>query len=493
MRAEHAGIGVTNGPTTGQRLDSTNRALQASWRAAAGGRIHRGGFSFRQDSLGALADSLAPFTMITGQLATGGDELAANRRRSEAWVIKHVVEAGAGKWIAGAEGRSEMVSDERAPNPQGRIQFSALDARTATWIVSRERSAAAVRTTSAALFAERVAVNTQRVTVRGGVRLDWQHRAGAIVSPRVVAAARFSAVQLSGGAGLFVQTWSPDLFVAAAERDGTHGKTFVVHDIPAGAIEGIDPSSGEDLRTVLGPGFERRRDLVVRAGIQRRFGRLQMGIEHTWTRGQSLSGAERERDATGLVDRISSDRMLRRHQTYVRASVRRSTDAIVAYYQHVWSFDDSDGPFVPPARQGDVSGEWARSAGVARHAAGVTGALRMPGQVRVSVTAEVRTGAAYTVLTGYDTEGLAVFTDRGGRPRNAGSLPAFGKVSLSASRRLSVPRAAWLTFDVGVRADNVTNHRNVTSVGRVAGAPTLGLPLDATAGRSIRFWASLAR
>jgi len=80
MHADHAGIGVTNGPTTGQRLDSTNRALQASWRAAAGGRIHRGGFSFQQDSLGALADSLAPFTMITGQLATGGDELAANRR-----------------------------------------------------------------------------------------------------------------------------------------------------------------------------------------------------------------------------------------------------------------------------------------------------------------------------------------------------------------------------------------------------------------------------
>jgi len=193
------------------------------------------------------------------------------------------------------------------------------------------------------------------------------------------------------------------------------------------------------------------------------------------------------------VDRISSDRTLRRHQTYVRASVRRRTDTIVAYYQHVWSFDDSDGPFVPPARQGDVIGEWARSAGVARHAAGVTGGLRLPGQIRVSLTAEARTGTAYTVLTGYDPEGLAVFTDRGGRPRNAGSLPAFCKVSLSASRRLSVPRAAWLTFDVGVRADNATDHRNVTSVGRVAGTPTFGVPLDATAGRSIRFWASLAR
>lgn len=496
LQADHAGIGGTNGPTTGQCLDSRNRRLQASWRVAAGDRIHRGGVSFTQDRLGVVADSLAPLVMLTEQLAVGGDELAANARRSDAWAVKHVVETGAGKWTAGVEGRSEIVSDERMPNPHGRLQISTNDARTATWIVSNGRSAAAARTTSAALFAEQLTVHTPRLTLRTGLRVDWQNRAGAFVSPRVVAAARVAGFQLTGGAGVFVQAWSPDLFVLAAERDGTRGATFVVHDVPIDGIDGSDrvnPVTGESLRTVLGPGFAPRRDLVVRAGVQRRFGLLQTGVEHTWTRGASLPGGERDRDSTGLVDRVNSDRALRRHQTYARSSFGRGADSIAAYYRHVWSFDDSDGPFVPPARQGDVDGEWAPSIGVARHAAGVTAAARLPGQIRLWLTVEARRGTAYTVLTGDDPEGLAVFTDRGGRPRHGGTLPPFRKVSLSVSRTVRIPRAAWLAFDVGVRADNVTNHLNVTGVGRVVGTPAFGLPIDAAAGRSIRFWASLAR
>ena len=491
MQADHAGIGGTNGPTTGQRLDSRNQRLQASWRVAAGGGIHRGGLTFTRDRLSAVADSTAPLMMLTEQFVTGGDELATNARRSVAWAVKHVVEAGT--WTAGVEGRSERVADERVPNPQGRVQFTAMDARTATWIVSRGRASAAVRETSAALFVEHLTVNTPLWTMRSGLRMDWQDRAGALVSPRVVVAARVSGVQLSGGAGLFVQSWSPDLFVLAAERAGTESPTFVVHDVPGGSIERVSADSGERLRTAFSSVFERRRDLIVRAGIQRRVGPLQTGVEHTWTRGESLSGAERTRDAVGLVDVISSDRSLRRQQTHVRSSLRRGTDSISAYYEHTWSFDDSDGPWMSPARQGDVGGEWAPSAGVARHAAGLTGATRLPAQIQVFLSMEARSGSAYTVFSGSDPEGLAVFTDRGGRPRNTGRLPSFQKVSLSLSRTVRIPRAAWLVFDVGVRADNLTNHLNVMSVGRVIGTSGFGLPIDATAGRSIRFWMTLAR
>ncbi len=493
MQTDHAGIGGTNGPTTGQGIDSRDRSLQASWRVADGGRIHRGGFSFRQDTLDAVADSPAPLTMITGQLVTGGDEVAANTRHSETWTIKHVVETSAGTWKAGIEGASQMVGDERVPNPQGRLQFSGVDAATATWIVSRGRSAARMRATSTALFAEQLAVNTPRVTLRSGLRFDWQHGAGVMVSPRVVATARVAAFQVSGGAGLFVQAWSPDLFVIAAERDGTQGTTFVVHDVPAGAVEGIDTVSGEELRSVIQPGFDRRRDLVVRAGLQRRIGPLQTGIEHTWTRGGSLPGAVRDRDAGGLVDRISSDRTLRRHQTQLRASVHRGATVIVASYQHAWSFDDSDGPVVTAARQGDVRGEWGRSIGAVRHALGVTALVRLPQQIRGALTLEARSGMPYTLLTGLDVERLGAFTDRGGRPRNSGTLPSFRKASVSASRTIHIQSIPWLVFDVGLRADNLTNRRNVTSVGRAVGTPMFGIPLDATAGRSVRLWASLAR
>lgn len=493
LGTDHAGIGGTNGPTTGQRLDSRDRAVQASWRVADRNLTQRGGISFRSGSLEAVADSPAPATVITGQQTTGGDELASSERRSEGWALKHVVESRSGTWMAGAEAGTEWVSDDGVPNPMGRLQFTSLNDDTATWIVSRGRSAAAARTTSAAIFGERLAVNAPRFTLRSGVRIDWYSRDGLIVSPRVVASARVSGFQVSGGAGLFAQAWSPDLFAMAAQRDGTRGETFVVRDVVPGSIRSIGPADGESLRVVMAPGFERRKELVVRAGLQRRAGPIQTGIEHTWTRSESLPGASRERDAIGLVDRISSDRSRRRHQTHIRASARSGMQALTAYYQHAWSFDDSDGPLASPARAGDVRGEWARSAGVPRHTFGASGSLQVPYRIRTALTVEARSATPYNILTGLDADGMATFNDRGGRPRNSGSLPAFWKVSLSASRTVRIPQVSWLAFDLGVRADNLTNRRNVTSLGRVLGSPSFGQPIDASAGRSIRVWASLAR
>lgn len=201
----------------------------------------------------------------------------------------------------------------------------------------------------------------------------------------------------------------------------------------------------------------------------------------------------RERDGADLVDVISSGRSLQRHQTHLRASLRRHANAIVAHYQHAWSFDDSQAALALPARQADVSGEWARSSGVPRHAVDVTATLRLPRQIRMSLLAEARVGTPYMILTGRDVDRLAAFTDRGGLPRNAGTLPPYRRISVSASRLIRAPRVAWLVFDVGMRADNLTNRRNVTSIGYILDSPMFGVPLAAAPGRSIRVWASLAR
>jgi hypothetical protein len=119
--------------------------------------------------------------------------------------------------------------------------------------------------------------------------------------------------------------------------------------------------------------------------------------------------------------------------------------------------------------------------------------VRLPYQIRLSLSGDASTGLSYTILTGRDADGLATFNDRGGRPRHSGILPPSRKVSLFASRTVRMTSVKWLAFDVGVRADNLTNHRNVTSVGHVAGTRMFGLPLNATPGRSIRFWATFAR
>ena len=493
VHASHAGIGGADGPTTGQRIDSANRAFQASWRIADGSRVHRGGVSLIRDRHEAVADSAEPLTRVTGQLVTGGDELAASAQRDAAWTLKHVISSGEGTWKAGFEGSREKASDARTPNPRGRFQLDAVDAATGTWIVGLGESAATAHATSAAVFAERLAVSTVRATVRGGVRADWQNGAGVMVAPRVLAVARVRGFQLSGGAGLFVQRWSPNLFTAAALADGSTATTLVLHDVSAAAIAAIGSASGEPLRAVILPGFERRRDLIVRGGIRRSVGPLDAGVEHTWTRGESLAGAVRARDGAGLVDALASDRKLRRHQSHVRASMRRRANVIIAHYQHTWSRDGSDGAFVLPARAGDIAGEWGPSSGVPRHAGSVTAVLRLPLQARLSLAAEGHAGMPYTIITGRDADGLATFTDRGGRPRNDGVLPPSFKLSLFVARTVRIAALKWLAFDAGMRADNLTNHRNITSVGTVAGTPMFGLPLDAAPGRSIRFWVALAR
>jgi hypothetical protein len=494
MQSKHSGVGGFHGPTTGQHLTTAGRSLQSSWRIADATRIQRGGFLLRTDRLHATADSTAPFTVITAQFRSGGDETAASERRSTGWTVKHVVDAAAGRrpWRIGGQVDREAVGDERAMNPLGRLQFPAAGAPTATWIVTSGLQAAEVTTAAVALFGEQLAVNTRRATLRGGLRLDWQHSDGLVVSPRIAAAARIADFQVSGGAGLFVQTWGPDVFVAAAQTGGTRSTTRVLQNVAPDALDAIDPAAGERLRTVMDGAFERRRDLVLRGGVQRRVGILQTGIEHTWTRGESLPGAMRYRDA-GLVDRIDSDRRLRRHQTHARASLRRGVHSLVAHYTYARSVDNSDGPFGAPAAPGDVEGEWGPSSGVPRHSEGVTAMLRLPHAIRLSVALDGRSGLPYNIVTGRDAGGLATFTDRGGLARNAGVLPPARNLSMYASRTVRLRPIKRLAFDVGVRADNITNRRNITSVGRAIGSPVFGLPLTASPGRSIRFWAALAR
>ncbi len=491
--ARHAGIGGTRGPTTGLRLESASRALQATWRIGAGARVHRGGWSVTHQRLDAAAESLDAAVRIVGQLTTGGNPLAGEARRASALSVKHVVEGGSGRWKLGAEGHHDTVSNTRVPNAFGRLHASTLDAATGTWIVTRGTSTASATATSAALFAERAAVDTPRLSARWGVRADWQNGDGTYVSPRVLVAARVAGFQVSGGAGTFVQRWFPDLLIAAAHSAAAGSITYVAPDIPIGSVEERDPAMGVAMRTVMGANFERRRDLIVRGGLHRRVGAVQAGVEHTWTRGQSLAGTTRERHALGLLDTVESNRRLRLHQTHASATFRLGAGSVAAYYQHARAFDDGGGLLAAPVRRGDVAAEWGRSSGVPRHAAGVTAMLPLPWHVRMSVSAQGHAGIPFTVITGRDAGDLATFSDRAGRARNDGVLPPSFRASVFLARTVRIPGLNGLAFDVGIRADNLTDHRNVTSVGPVAGTGMFGRPLDASPGRSVQFWATLAR
>jgi hypothetical protein len=481
MTASHAGVGGWNAPTTGQATGTAGRSLQVGWKIAHGTRVERGGILARRDRLDASADSDASLTIVTAQGRTGGSETMSDAHRGAAWTLTDVLEdsTSAHPWKAGVEATRTSVSDERVMNPGGRLQLPWPDADEGALTVTRGTERGRATAQYAAIFGERVAFRSVRALVRAGARIDGQDGFGVSVAPRVSLAAQAGGFQIHAGAGLFVDTVTPDVLVNAREENAAGVSTSI--------YQSAGLTGGRRLWTFVAHEFGPRRDLVVRGDVQRRVGPVRAGIEHAWTMADGLPGVTRALDAGALVDTIASDRTLRKHQTTVRTDIRYRGQSLAAHYVHTRSFDDGYLTPGPPAVAGDIPGEWGPTSGLPRHSVGLTLMSSLPHAVHVAATVDARSGVPFNIVTGRDAGGLATFTDRGGLPRNAGRLPPSRDLSCYVSRRVQVRVLKGMAFDLGLRAQNVTDRRNVTSVGRVLGSPWFGAPLGAAAGRSIRF------
>lgn len=492
----HAGIGALVDAASGSSIATSTMQLQTSWRISGAGWIDRGGFAWRRHALDATADSPGPAVVVAFQRVAGGNEMAVERRRSSGWTARQVFEsAGGGRsWMVGAEVSHDVVQDAHEPNPSGRLQMASLDAATGTWFITRGAAAGGGTTSSAALFGQRIVIDSRALTVRAGVRTDWQEGDGVLVSPRLALRMLAPAgIQIAVGAGLFADTVPPDLLLDVSRRDGSHAQYLVVPDVAESDLTAARASAGVPLTARFVPGFTRRKDVVVRGALQRRFGRWQIGAEHTWTEGLNLGGSTRQRESGALIDLVASDRRLTRHQTHARATAAWKRHSLTVHYEHAQSFDDTDGVFSFPQWSDRPTGEWGPSAAVARHNMGMVAALHLPAAVRLSVAFDARAGRPFNILTGADAEGLATYTDRGGLPRNEGVGPSTRNLSAYVSRTIAPKRLRGVKLDAGVRLENLLNAVNVMSVGQVMGSPLFGRALSATPGRAVRVWLTAGR
>lgn len=497
-RLDNVGVGGLTAPAAGQQSTTVTRRFQSSWKAPHHGMTHRGGIVISRNSTDSAANSTAQAQTIFGQLNTFGSDVLFNAETATRLHVRQVVEGmtTGHPWSAGVEMSHATARQAPVPNPLGHLYKESLGAARGAWIVQRGAPSLHATTVTGAVFAQVTRVARNGVLVRAGVRGDWQAAEGLLTSPRTTIMIRGRGFMFASGAGLFVDSWSPAFLLETVKRNGIGLTTWVAPNVPAsGDVLGgnIDGAIGDLLALRVAPGLARRRDIVVQTSITRQFGRIGAGIEHKWTRGVSLAGATRARTAIGLVDVIDGDRRLARQQLHARAGVSSRTISVTAHYELVHSLDDTDGAFMLPARQEDVGGEWARSTGLPGHNASLVASLAFSGAVRAFVSATAASGSPYSIVSGRDAEGLAAFADRAGAPRNAATGPAYRNVSVYASRRIPVPRAGGLAFNVGVRAENLFDATNVTSVGKVAGTTWLGQPLAALSGRSISVWLSVTR
>ena len=494
MQADHSGVGGINAASTSQTLATADDYVRATWRLAGDTVLHRGGATVTRSRVEAVGGAQAPAIAVTGQASRGSNEIAAMHHEYFGWDAKHVwvVPAGRRPWMVGLEVQRTAIADSQKWNPYGRLQLESLTARTGTLTTAAAEGRAAAATMSAAIFGEQALWRSRAASVRAGGRVEWQNGDGVMVSPRLTGGMVLNGFRVSGGAGVFVQPWTPDVFAAAALRSASQ---FLVTPNVSGEKAGIvDPRPGsEPLRAVVAPSYTRRRDVLLQVGVERRVGVVRLGAERAWTAGTFLGGSVRRRDAAGLLDILDSDRRLKRARTHARVSVTTGRHAVVARYEHVSSMDDTDLTASLPAVQEDIGAEWAPSAAVARHAVTMTAGFTLPASIRMTVTYDTRTGARYNAISGTDDQGLAAFTSRAGLPRNAGVLPATRTLSMYLARSIRTKLLPKLTVDLGARADNVLNRENVSLVGRVLGSPLFGQPLAAAPGRSIRVWASVRR
>jgi hypothetical protein len=107
---------------------------------------------------------------------------------------------------------------------------------------------------------------------------------------------------------------------------------------------------------------------------------------------------------------------------------------IFANYSFIDQKNDADGPFSVPADSYNLAAEWGPAAGLPRHSASAVINAPLVAGIRLGLTATARSGTRYTITTGRDDNGDAVFNDR---PAGVGRNTAVGAGMWDMAARVS--------------------------------------------------------
>jgi hypothetical protein len=171
-------------------------------------------------------------------------------------------------------------------------------------------------------------------------------------------------------------------------------------------------------------------------------------------------------------------------------------------YRYRRQFNNSDGAFNPPPT-GSLEDQWGPAGGDQRHryrASISTQALR---RLNVNFSWDANTGGPYTITTGYDENGDAIFNDRPvGTPRGTARLPFRSTISSNISYTVPLgpqaptgggpgdrgPRGGGgkgITFNVSMQ--NLTNHDNYVGFSGVQTSAYFMQPTSVANPRQIDF------
>jgi len=500
----NVGVGGLVLPEAGLATTASTNSIHLSVGVIRGPLSFESGFVARNSGSLTKANSVARGLSVAGDFVAGGASIATQRSDRLAWTAKQVMRSSSSHpWAAGMEVSGASQSYLQVPNQLGVVEFESQESfshalagqATATFHVARGNGSIDYDGVTVAPFVQKTLIRRPRFQVDGGLRADYQSRIGMNLSPRLWAATEWRGLNVQGGGGLFTTFVPSSVFVNAISNDGHHLQQYLgVGTLLSNVEAGL--TSRDIVTTTLSPDLRAARQAMQRVAVSRRAGHFTPSLEYTLTRDVHRLGADRLETGDGWMDVVDSNRSATRHRVKASLHYLHKAQSVTAHYEWLHAYDDGDGPFSYPERQGRFASEWARSAGLAPHSVTLASTLTLPHRVVAAVTDTWQSSAPYDITAGVDTDLNGIFNERNGRPRNSGDSPSQHVLSIHASRRFEFPYVrGWFgsrfRMNVGVHLDNLTSARNYTSIGSVAGSATFGTPLSATPGRSARFSLSI--
>lgn len=505
VTAKHANMdaGGISLPEAGMQQDTSAQELRVTFTKTSEHFVSRGGISADWSNSDLNANTSALGVSVLGSFNAGGADINKENTQWSRWTLKDVMQFNwkSHLWSFGAMATRRGNEQNAVPNPYGHIYFdnsadyvlsATTGAANGTGIITRGQGKVGYASYTAAPFLEAEVLRGPRLTVRGGVRADVQTAGGVVLSPRLSAVSNLHGFILRAGSGMFVKTWTNDIFLRVLENDGTHLQRYLITNAALADFEAGTATVQSQIVARIAPNFTPARNWLSKVSLEHPFKSFVPGVEYTWTDGTHLLGSQRLISPTGWTDWLESNRVQQNHQIHVRALYKIRGQSFTANYEWIHSRDDSDGPFSFPAQQNNIRGEWGPSSGVAAHNLAFVANSRLGKALALTLVDSWHGPEPLNITSGLDPEGNGLYTDRGGLPRNSGRGPSYNSMDAFVHRRFAVPylfsESSQKTYlDCNVQAINLLGNRDYTNLGTVTGSPLYGQPLAAAPGRAFRF------
>lgn len=496
-------VGGISLPEAGLNQNSAAQELRVTFTRTGENFVSRGGISVDRLNSDLNANSTGLGVTVSGAFIAGGADLSEESTQGSKWTLKDVFEFNRNHhlWSLGVTVARTGDEENNIPNPHGHIYFDnsadyVLSATTGagigTGIVMQGQGKVEYASYTVAPFLEAEILRRPGLEVRGGVRADAQTAGGIIFSPRLSAVANFQGFVLSAGSGMFVKSWTNDIFLRTMENDGYHLQQYLITSASLSDLEAGTATLESQIISRITPNLLPARNWISKLSLEHPFKSFVPGIEYTWTDGTHLLGSERLSSPAGWTDWLQSNRSQQKHQIHFRALYKIRNQSFTAHYEWIHSYDDTDGPFSFPAQQNNIRGEWAPSSNIAAHNVTVVANSRLGKVLSLTLLDNWHSSLPFNITSGLDPEGNGLYTARAGLPRNSGRGPQYNMMELFVRRRFAIPelllgsgRKTFLDFNVQVL--NCLGNKDYANLGAVLGSPLFEQPLAAAPGRSVRF------